>query len=72
MTHFSQIPAIAKSEWHPFTISSAPEDPNYFSVHVRGVGHWTNKLYQHFSVTKNNDKSVAMMVNPEKPLQVTL
>ena len=45
---FIKIPTIAIHEWHPFTISSAPEDPNYFSVHIRGVGHWTNKVYQHF------------------------
>jgi hypothetical protein len=44
------VPAIAAFEWHPFTISSAPEDPDTFSVHVRGVGQWTNKLYNHFQV----------------------
>eukprot|EP00090_Calanus_glacialis_P005272 TRINITY_DN14088_c0_g1_i1.p1 TRINITY_DN14088_c0_g1~~TRINITY_DN14088_c0_g1_i1.p1 ORF type:complete len:1071 (+),score=285.92 TRINITY_DN14088_c0_g1_i1:327-3215(+) len=45
---FIKIPKIATFEWHPFTISSAPEDLNHFSVHVRGVGQWTNKLYEHF------------------------
>ena len=46
---------IAIHEWHPFTISSAPEDPNYFSVHIRGVGHWTNKVFQHFKSSQVGD-----------------
>lgn len=31
---FINCPSIAKLEWHPFTISSAPEE-DYFSVHIR-------------------------------------
>ena len=62
---FIKIPKIAAFEWHPFTISSAPEViknitfalcivqafsqvQDTFSVHIRGVGQWTNKLYDHF------------------------
>lgn len=29
---FVRIPKIAKSEWHPFTISSAPEQEGIYSV----------------------------------------
>ncbi len=32
---FLRIPAIAKYEWHPFTISSAPEERDIITVHVR-------------------------------------
>ena len=46
---FLNIPSIAFFEWHPFTISSAPEQPDYFSLHIRAVGHWTEKLYQYFT-----------------------
>jgi hypothetical protein len=42
---FIKIPAVANFEWHPFTISSAPEQKDYFTLHIRGVGGWTNKLY---------------------------
>ena len=42
------IPAIARNEWHPFTISSAPEKEGVLWVHVRGVGTWTKKLYDYF------------------------
>ncbi len=45
---FVKIPAIAKFEWHPFTISSAPEQQDYFTLHIRGVGQWTNRLYTYF------------------------
>jgi len=42
---FVKIPAVAMFEWHPFTISSAPEEKGHFTLHIRGVGGWTNKLY---------------------------
>ncbi|XP_052756784.1 NADPH oxidase 5 [Galleria mellonella] len=45
---FVNIPAIAKYEWHPFTISSAPDQPDYIWLHIRGVGEWTNRLYSYF------------------------
>jgi len=40
---FIQVPEISKFQWHPFTITSAPEDP-YVSVHIRQVGDWTQAL----------------------------
>ncbi|EPQ60586.1 hypothetical protein GLOTRDRAFT_52896 [Gloeophyllum trabeum ATCC 11539] len=40
---FIQVPEISKLQWHPFTITSAPEDP-YVSVHIRQVGDWTHAL----------------------------
>ncbi|CAH1124314.1 unnamed protein product [Ceutorhynchus assimilis] len=45
---FVNIPAIAKYEWHPFTISSCPEQDDYMWLHIRGVGQWTNRLYEYF------------------------
>ncbi|RDD42245.1 NADPH oxidase 5 [Trichoplax sp. H2] len=46
---FLQIPAIAKyAEWHPFTISSAPEQKHTLWFHVRSVGTWTTRLYEYF------------------------
>jgi NADPH oxidase len=40
---FIQVPEISKFQWHPFTITSAPEDP-YVSVHIRQVGDFTRGL----------------------------
>ena len=40
---FLRIPGIAKFEWHPFTISSAPERGSLV-FHVRALGNWTKAL----------------------------
>ncbi|KAK2589308.1 hypothetical protein KPH14_007859 [Odynerus spinipes] len=45
---FVNIPVIARYEWHPFTISSAPEQEDYIWLHIRAVGEWTNSLYLYF------------------------
>lgn len=45
---FIRIPKIARNEWHPFTISSAPELKDELWVHVRSLGNWTNKLNKYF------------------------
>jgi PAS domain S-box-containing protein len=44
---FIQIPEISSFEWHPFTITSAPEDP-WVSVHIKALGDWTNDLFKLF------------------------
>uniref|UniRef100_A0A8C4TP25 NADPH oxidase 5 n=1 Tax=Erpetoichthys calabaricus TaxID=27687 RepID=A0A8C4TP25_ERPCA len=45
---YINIPVIAKYEWHPFTISSAPEQQDTLWLHIRSLGQWTNRLYEHF------------------------
>ncbi|XP_055948643.1 NADPH oxidase 5-like [Argiope bruennichi] len=45
---YINIPTIANFEWHPFTISSAPELDDVIWLHIRGVGEWTNSLYSYF------------------------
>jgi NADPH oxidase 5 len=40
---FLRIPAIARHEWHPFTVTSAPESA-VLTVHVRALGNWTSAL----------------------------
>ncbi|XP_003425313.2 NADPH oxidase 5 [Nasonia vitripennis] len=45
---FVNVPVIAKYEWHPFTISSAPEQEEYMWLHIRAVGEWTTSLYSYF------------------------
>ena len=42
---FVNVPAVASTEWHPFTITSAPGDP-FVSVHIRVVGDWTEALWK--------------------------
>ncbi|CAB4066983.1 NOX5 [Lepeophtheirus salmonis] len=45
---FINIPSIAMFEWHPFTISSAPEQSDVVTLHIRVVGQWTRRLYEYF------------------------
>jgi predicted ferric reductase/Ca2+-binding EF-hand superfamily protein len=40
---FLRLPTIAKREWHPFTISSAPER-DVLVFHVRSLGNWSGAL----------------------------
>lgn len=40
---FLCCPEISPLQWHPFTLTSAPEE-DYISVHVRLVGDWTTQL----------------------------
>jgi len=46
---FLQVPEVSQFQWHPFTITSAPEDP-YVSVHIRQVGDWTGALGERLGV----------------------
>ncbi len=40
---FLRVPHIARHEWHPFTITSAPES-SVLTVHVRSLGNWSGAL----------------------------
>ncbi|ELK05143.1 NADPH oxidase 1 [Pteropus alecto] len=44
---FINCPSISYLEWHPFTLTSAPEE-DFFSVHIRAVGDWTENLVKAF------------------------
>nr|XP_027795354.1 NADPH oxidase 3 [Marmota flaviventris] len=42
-----QCPSISSLEWHPFTLTSAPQE-DFFSVHIRVAGDWTGALFKAF------------------------
>ncbi|CAA2996717.1 respiratory burst oxidase homolog H [Olea europaea subsp. europaea] len=48
---FVKCPDISNFEWHPFSITSAPESfrNNYLSIHIRTLGDWTTELKTQFS-----------------------
>ncbi|GAM27424.1 hypothetical protein SAMD00019534_106000 [Acytostelium subglobosum LB1] len=52
---FLNCPTIAKNEWHPFTITSAP-DEDFVSCHINVVGNWTGKI--------------STLMNPEKRMGI--
>ncbi|KAL0289789.1 UNVERIFIED_CONTAM: Respiratory burst oxidaseprotein A [Sesamum calycinum] len=45
---FVQCPAVSPFEWHPFSITSAPDD-DYLSIHIRQLGDWTHDLKRVFA-----------------------
>uniref|UniRef100_A0A8C9FQA2 NADPH oxidase 3 n=1 Tax=Pavo cristatus TaxID=9049 RepID=A0A8C9FQA2_PAVCR len=48
---FLQCSSISPLEWHPFTLTSAPEE-DFFSVHIRVAGDWTFFYFNRISVFK--------------------
>lgn len=54
---FLNIPVISEIEWHPFTISSAPQD-KYTTFHIKsmGKGTWTGQLYELAKKVAKGDK----------------
>lgn len=68
---YLNIPSIARYEWHPFTISSAPEQEDVFTVHVRSVGEWTRRIYDIFQekeetkeIPDKYEKNISGILNP--------
>lgn len=45
---FVQCPSVSPFEWHPFSITSAPDD-DYLAIHIRQLGDWTQELKRVFS-----------------------
>ncbi|XP_066861282.1 NADPH oxidase 1 isoform X1 [Anser cygnoides] len=48
---FINCPAISLLEWHPFTLTSAPEE-DFFSIHIRAAGDWTERIIDTFQQQK--------------------
>jgi predicted ferric reductase len=47
------IPQIAWWEWHPFTLTSAPEDQEILTVHIQSAGNWTGKVFDRYKQLAN-------------------
>lgn len=45
---FICVPAISLWEWHSFSLSSHPT-ADQATVHIRVLGDWTRRLYDHAS-----------------------
>lgn len=56
---YLNVGKVAFLEWHPFTITSAPDD-SYLSAHIRCVGDWTNELDKQIS---NESDSVRLSID---------
>jgi predicted ferric reductase len=63
---FVRIPEIARHEWHPFTLSSAPENP-VLTVHVRSLGNWTAALRRRVEQRSSGGAPAPMTVYVDGP-----
>ncbi|XP_060688661.1 cytochrome b-245 heavy chain-like [Hemiscyllium ocellatum] len=57
---FINCASISQLEWHPFTLTSAPEE-DYFSVHIRSAGDWTDGMFEAFGASR---KETSEQVQP--------
>jgi len=60
---FVKIPKIARNEWHPFTISSAPELKDELWLHVRSLGNWTGRLNEYFTEMSRKEEALNFYLN---------
>lgn len=66
---FIQCPSVSRLEWHPFTLTSAPEE-DYFSAHIRIVGDWTQALYEACGGDKTEPQEAWKLPKYENPLSL--
>lgn len=65
---FLQCPSVSQLEWHPFTLTSAPEE-DFFSVHIRVTGDWTAAVFKAFGAEEQAFKELWTL--PRFGLQTT-
>ncbi|XP_023635686.1 putative respiratory burst oxidase homolog protein G isoform X2 [Capsella rubella] len=67
---FINCPAVSSFEWHPFSITSAPQE-DYLSVHIKSLGDWTKAIKGVFSevskLTPVGDMLHGENINPNFP-----
>ncbi len=63
---FLRVPSVARHEWHPFTISSAPEN-DALTVHVRSLGNWTSALRRRVESDEATGSSEPLAVYVDGP-----
>ncbi|KAF9078347.1 NADPH oxidase [Rhodocollybia butyracea] len=70
---FINCPELSYFQWHPFTLTSAPEE-DYISVHIRAVGDWTSALANVLGCNfdKKDKDTVVVGTDTNPPLNRTL
>lgn len=66
---FLKISQIARFEWHPFTISSAPEDMKFLTVHIKSAGNWTNTVFDRYKSFIDGTSEVLKINRQEAPVE---
>ena len=60
---FLCVPKIARHEWHPFTLTSAPGDRARLTVHMRSVGNWTSAVADRVTSAAVTGKMTAVRID---------
>jgi NAD(P)H-flavin reductase len=64
-------PAISSFQWHPFTISSAPQEKTVtFHIRVQAPGSWTHKLQQYLRLLSKEGQACTDFTRIENGQQV--
>lgn len=63
---FLNVPELSRFEWHPFTLTSAPED-KYISCHIRVCGEWTEKLSTRLGCMWSTPPALTTTTTDSKP-----
>ncbi|KAJ1925205.1 hypothetical protein IWQ60_004698 [Tieghemiomyces parasiticus] len=58
---YINCPEISRHQWHPFTLTSAPED-DFISIHMRMAGDWTREFAERLGCSSGKAKGA----EPEK------
>jgi respiratory burst oxidase len=55
MYAYVNIPEISKTEWHPFSLSSSP-DQDHIGFHIKDAGDWTSKAHKLFQFPVDDEE----------------
>ncbi|CAF4128750.1 unnamed protein product [Rotaria socialis] len=71
---FINLPRVAPFEFHSFTVSSAPQESNYITVHIQAISNWTKRVYEYFKnmpENQNNERNIKVYrsdLNPTRAI----
>ncbi|XP_055346479.1 NADPH oxidase 5-like [Paramacrobiotus metropolitanus] len=51
---FLRIPSLGLLSWHPFTLTSSPDNKETISFHVKAAGNWTRRLPKRLQASSLN------------------
>ncbi len=59
---YLKIPRVSLFGWHPFTISSNPEDAGHVGLHIRALGNWTRRLHRLFATLPREKREMPVLL----------
>lgn len=59
---YLRIPRVSHFGWHPFTISSNPEDRSHIGLHIRALGNWTRRLHRLFTKLPKEKREMPVLL----------